>query len=116
MALLRARSAPSCRKAMPDLMRLHGDFHEKGLEIVGIAMDEDVSRAKEVIDQHKLAWRQVCDGKGPLSEAPMRYAIDMPPRMVLIGRDGKIASLELFPYDKRGLEQARRTIAAALEK
>ena len=46
----------------------------------------------------------------------MRYAIDMPPRMVLIGRDGKIASLELFPYDKRGLEETRRIIAAELEK
>ncbi|MEM7198930.1 MAG: TlpA disulfide reductase family protein [Planctomycetota bacterium] len=103
-----------CRDVMPALRELYTEHHERGLEVISIAMDPDVDAVRRLVAEQKMEWPVICDGDGPMSEPALRWAVDGPPRMVLIGRDGKIAELRLFPYDPTGLERARAAIDTAL--
>lgn len=55
-----------CIKGMPQLRELYDRYHSKGLEIIGISMDEASAyeRVVKVIDRHGMVWPQHFEGKG----------------------------------------------------
>ena len=59
-------------------------------------------------------------GKGKKAADPgappagVRWAVDTPPPWILIGGDGKAASMHVYPYEAQGREDAAQAIAAAL--
>ena len=97
---------------MAALYRKHKD---DGLEIIGICMDEVSADGEQASEDLGMSWPQVIDGKGPYTEAALRYAVDVPPRMVLIGRNGEVAALHVYPFDEASTVETEAAIIAALQ-
>jgi len=82
-----------CVAELPNVVKVYGDFHEKGLEILGISFDQagQAARLKAFTAQRKMPWRQVYEGKRFDSAVGRQYAIRGIPHMFLIDGDtGKI--------------------------
>jgi thiol-disulfide isomerase/thioredoxin len=94
-----------CRASMPELKELYEKYHARGLEIVGIDLDQTLSDLSDFLDKEKLPWLNVVgeekDGQMqfPLAE---KYQIQAIPSTFLVGKDGKIAA-----FDLRGEELAK---------
>lgn len=82
-----------CRHNNPRLIKLYNKFHEKGLEIYGISLDEEISNWKKAIHHDKLSWTQVIDDKGWESLSAARYGVDMIPSSFLIDQQGIIRAI-----------------------
>jgi peroxiredoxin len=53
-----------CRRNNPHLAKLYNKYHQKGLEIYGVSLDDDVSSWKKAVKHDRLTWIQVIDDKG----------------------------------------------------
>lgn len=47
---------PYCIKELPELTALYGDFHDSGLNIVGVAVRDKPADTKAMVKKHSLAW------------------------------------------------------------
>jgi thiol-disulfide isomerase/thioredoxin len=47
-----------CRAENPNVVALYNEFHDKGLNIIGVSLDKDATKWKEAIAKDKLTWTQ----------------------------------------------------------
>ena len=92
------------------MVRLYSDFHDKGLEILGVSLDGDRQSWMDAIHKDRLYWTQVSDLKRWQCAAAQQYRVTGIPFTVLIDRDGNIVAKGL-----RGNE-LRQKVQALLEK
>jgi thiol-disulfide isomerase/thioredoxin len=100
-------------RAMPALKKVHERFAERGFVVIGINLDEDRASFDAIRTREKLPWRQVFEGKGLKSEAALRFGVEAP-ALYLVGKDGKIAAMNLFPADATGLAELEQAVERAL--
>lgn len=74
-----------CIQEIPFLRRLHKEYAQRGLKIVAISTDDDVTKLKSFVDGHRLPYTIVHDVKQRASEL---YRIGGIPHTVLIDRKG----------------------------
>ncbi|MDR6783164.1 thiol-disulfide isomerase/thioredoxin [Pedobacter africanus] len=88
-----------CRKGNPHLISVYNKYKEKGLEIIGVASDDNAVEAwKKAVEQDKIGiWKHVLSGyKRDASEAEKgthispRYGIHTLPTKILIDKNGII--------------------------
>lgn len=84
-----------CRKSNPELVKLYEEFHPKGLEILGISLDEDRVDWETAIKQDKLPWPQAADLKGPKTAPALIYGVSAIPDNFLIDVNGNIIAHRL---------------------
>lgn len=96
----------------PLLAGLYAKHHESGFDILSISLDEDCRQFEQLRKDNKHTWRACCDGKGWETEAALRYNVEAIPHLLLIGRDGKLAAMNLFPGDEAG----QKVLADEIEK
>jgi len=92
-----------CVAEIPNVLAVYQKYHKQGLEVIGFSQDQDRGALSSFVLQRGIPWRMVfCGGPGE-GKVPQTYGIQAIPVMVLIGRDGKVAAV-----DMRGpaLEQA----------
>ncbi|RYX82964.1 TlpA family protein disulfide reductase [bacterium] len=82
-----------CVASLPELKGAYDKYHAQGLEVVGISLDEDKNALTSFIKTRKMPWAQIYDGKGWKSAVPGVYGVKAIPFMLIIGKDGKIASV-----------------------
>ncbi|BCM91517.1 thiol-disulfide oxidoreductase ResA [Abditibacteriota bacterium] len=82
-----------CVASLPELKGAYDKYHAQGLEVVGISLDEDKNALTSFIKTRKMAWPQIYDGKGWESRVPGVFGVKAIPFMLIIGKDGKIASV-----------------------
>lgn len=88
-----------CIKEMPVLVELHEKYKDKGLEIIGISIDNDELQWKKAIERHHMTWTQLINGKGKNSNAKEMYGVQYIPYTVLIDSNGKIINTNLGGKD-----------------
>jgi len=81
-----SRCAP-CRAELAALDRSFATYHSAGLQIFGINVDDDPSRALEFAHAQKLAFALLLDPGKAVSRG---YQVDSLPMTVLIDRNGKV--------------------------
>jgi len=83
---------PPCRESNPHLVELYKLYQKKGLNIIGIAWDDDTKEAwKKAMKKDSLtAWPNVLCGVGSDNDIGEKYAIHFVPTKILIDPDGKI--------------------------
>lgn len=81
---------PNCRKENPNVVKLYADYHGKGLNILGISLDEDVNKWKTAIAKDKITWPQVSNLKGWKDPIAQLYQIEEIPATFLLDEEGKI--------------------------
>ena len=79
-----------CIAEMPNVIKLHKEYNDRGFEIVGISLDRDKAALERYIQQNNMDWPQQFDGKGWGNEIAAKYKVRSIPATYLIDREGKI--------------------------
>lgn len=79
-----------CRKDMPEVVALYNNYKGKGLEIVGVSLDQKDQDWKAAIKEMQMTWPQMSDLQQWNSESVKLYAISSIPHTMLIDKDGTI--------------------------
>lgn len=82
-----------CRAEVPNIKENYKKYHEKGFEVVGISLDQMASsQLAEFVKKEEVPWIICRDADSPKSMAEY-YGIMGIPAMILVGRDGKVVTL-----------------------
>ena len=84
-----------CVADMPNVAAAYEKYHDKGLEVVGISLDESKEALTKFLAAKKYAWPQFFDGKGWDNKLGQQYGIRSIPATYLLDKDGKIIAKDL---------------------
>ena len=84
-----------CRMEMPNVVEAYKQFHNKGLEIVGVSLDESKEDWATAVKDMGMNWIQTSDLKGWECEAARLYGVRGIPACVLINQKGEIVGRDL---------------------
>jgi thiol-disulfide isomerase/thioredoxin len=78
-----------CIAELPNLLSNFDQYHDKGLEILGVSLDNAGQEAKVAafLKDKKMTWPQVYDGKGWQAENASKYGINSIPTAFLVDGD-----------------------------
>ncbi len=79
-------------------MKLYNKYHEKGLEILGISLDNNSEAWRAAIGQDGIGWRQVIDIKGWDAASAATYGVNSIPASFLLDKDGVIRAVNLVGW------------------
>lgn len=81
-----------CRASFPWVKEFYKKYHDKGVEILGVSVDDDKNAWGKALEAEKLPWLHVRDEKLPSGEriASDLYDVTGIPHFVLIDRQGKL--------------------------
>ena len=99
-----------CRQENPNVVALYNEFHAKGLNIIGVSLDTNVTKWKDAIAKDKLTWTQISNLQGWEDPIAKQYSIEGIPATLLLDANGKIIAKDL-----RG-EELKAKVASLLGK
>jgi thiol-disulfide isomerase/thioredoxin len=81
-----------CIASMPEIKAIYDKYHDKGLEVIGISLDNNDMKAqvKQVVDKQGLPWVQRFTGRGMDDPFAKLYTISALPTVWLLDKNGKI--------------------------
>lgn len=91
-----------CRMSNKGLVKLYNKYRDKGFEILGVSVDEDVKDWKKAISKDKITWPQVNDTGGWDALAAVKWRVEALPSSFLVDKDGNVVAIDL---DKKELEK-----------
>ncbi len=91
-----------CVAEMPHMKKLYSQYHDKGVEFLGISLDQPVDRGgldqlKKYCKNNNINWPQYYQGNGWGSGFSVSWGINSIPAMFIVDREGN-----LFATDARG--------------
>lgn len=106
-----------CIREFPNMKKNYEAYKDRGFEIIGINTDDSRERLDAYMEKDPLPWTIVVD-KNPDSDAERetlgsRYGIFGIPSMMLIGRDGKVVTLQARG---QALDKALESLIGPLEE
>ncbi len=84
-----------CRKENPNVVALYKDFHAKGLNIIGVSLDEKADKWKEAIAKDQLTWTHISNLKSWEDPIAKRYFVDGIPATFLLDEKGVVIARDL---------------------
>jgi thiol-disulfide isomerase/thioredoxin len=86
-----------CRAENPNVVKAYNKYHEKGLEIISVSLDDIKGKDAwlAAIKKDGLIWKHVSDLKGQKNEVAVLYGIKAIPQNVLLDKTGKIIGKNL---------------------
>lgn len=84
-----------CRAENPNVVRVYKKFHDKGLEILGVSLDDKKEDWVKAIQQDGLPWLQGSELKGQASEVARLYNITGIPHTLLLDENNRIVAKDL---------------------
>lgn len=96
-----------CRASNRQLVNLYNHYKEKGFEILGVSLDENIKDWKRAIIKDKISWLQVIDTNGWDAVAALKWNIEAIPSSFLIDQLGNVVAVD---PDKEKLESIVRTL------
>lgn len=78
-----------CRKANPHMVKLYHKFKDKGVDFLGVSLDEDKEEWVKAIKADKLTWTHVSDLRGFANQAAILFDVHAIPATYLIDREGR---------------------------
>ena len=81
-----------CRAEFPHLKKLHAQYGNKGLKIIGVNLDSDREAALKAAQESGLDYPHVFDGKGWSSEIAALYRVRGIPATFLMDKDLNIVA------------------------
>jgi peroxiredoxin len=84
-----------CRKENPNVVALYNEFHSKGLNIIGVSLDDDATKWKDAIAKDKLTWNQVSNLKGFEDPIATLYDVQQIPTTFVLDSKGNIVAKDL---------------------
>jgi thiol-disulfide isomerase/thioredoxin len=81
-----------CVAELPNVKRTYDKYHEQGFEIIGVSLDRDKAALEAFIEKKEMNWSHLYDPEQTSSLAS-QFAVKSIPTILLIDRNGKIASI-----------------------
>jgi peroxiredoxin len=95
-----------CRKENPNVVALYKQYHDSGLDILGVSFDSNRDRWLAAIKDDGLTWNHVSDLSGWENKAGKLYGIRSIPSNMLIDPSGTIIAKNVMGDDlKKKLEE-----------
>lgn len=101
---------PPCRKENPNMVALYKEFHDKGLNIIGVSLDKDAAKWKEAIAKDGLVWTQVSNLKYWDDPIAQKYGVESIPATFVLNQYGVVVAKDLSG------EALRQKVAKLLDK
>ena len=79
-----------CMAMADEMVAIHKAYHAKGLQMVGISLDQDKAALVRVVKEKGFAWPQYFDGKGWDNAFWKQYGANGIPYTLLVGPDGTV--------------------------
>lgn len=86
-----------CRQENPNVVALYNEFHDKGLNIIGVSLDREgeAESWKKAIEADKLTWTHVSNLKFWQDPIAKKYNITSIPATFILDASGKIVAKDL---------------------
>ncbi len=84
-----------CRQENPSVVALYKEFHTKGLNIIGVSLDDDITAWKKAIAKDKITWIQVSNLKGWEDPIANLYNVEQIPTTFILDAQGKFIDRDL---------------------
>ena len=80
-----------CRASFPWVREFYEEYREKGVEIIGVSIDENKASWEKALDEERLPWPQVIDEIEKVrSRVGGLYHVLAVPMFVVVDKEGKI--------------------------
>jgi peroxiredoxin len=84
-----------CRMELPYVRQAYELYHSRGLEILGVSLDNTATEVNAFTKMSGMPWPQTVQGRGTATPIKRDYAIQSIPAAFLIDREGKIVGRNL---------------------
>ena len=90
-----------CRRENPNIVKIYNEYHDKGLEIIGVSLDGNSRQQNPkkawlvAIEKDKLTWTQVSHLKYFNDPVARLYDVNAIPATYILDKDGKIVAKNL---------------------
>lgn len=84
-----------CRRENPNVLKAYEAYHDKGLEILGISLDNNREKWEQAIKDDGLIWNHASELKGWKGDVSALYCVNGIPHTVLIDQNGVIVAKNL---------------------
>ena len=116
-----ASTAAPVKDNLPGLVKVQEKYRGRGLEILGVNLDNDRAELEAFLKSQQLTWPQIFEGGGMESRLAVEYGIISLPSMILVDDQGKVIDRHLRTADEveRRLEKLlaqRQAGGAAAER
>ena len=81
---------PPCRKEIPDLNRIYGEFRKRGVEILAVNLQEDPETVKTFVRENKMEFPILFDNEGKVGR---NYQIYYIPTTFVLDNSGRIREI-----------------------
>jgi len=85
-----------CREENPKVVALYKEFHNKGLNIISVSLDNDADKWKAAIAKDQLSWTQVSNLKEMQDPIALQYNVTQIPTTFLLDPKGKVVAIEIY--------------------
>ena len=84
-----------CRMENPNVVALYKEFHDQGLNIIGVSLDKDATKWKEAIAKDGLTWAHVSNLKFWDEPIAKLYGVQSIPATFILDAEGNIVAQNL---------------------
>jgi len=81
-----------CIRELPNIKKVYEKYHDKGIEIISISLDDKKSNWTKAIEKHQIPWLHVSSLKGWKCPVAKLYNVTGVPAMYLLDAEGRIVS------------------------
>jgi thiol-disulfide isomerase/thioredoxin len=84
-----------CRAENPNVVKVYAEYHPKGLEIIGVSLDDNREKWLEAIEKDQLTWLHGSDLQGWQAAPAKLYVVNAIPHTVLLDENNRIIAKNL---------------------
>lgn len=84
-----------CRMNNPALKKIYDEYHSKGLEIIGVSLDNKAENWKRAIEKDGLNWINVSSLKGWKCDVVQKYSVRGVPALFVLDENNRIIATGL---------------------
>lgn len=90
---------PDCRKDIPEIQRMYKNFHDKGVEFVGVSFDTDKDKWTSALQKYKIEYPQGSELiKFHDTKISRDFGVKWIPSLFLIDKEGKVVLSTVLSY------------------
>jgi len=87
--------ASPVKQDLPELIKVYEKYHGRGLQLIGVDLDNERGELDAFLKEHQLAWPQIFEAGGMDSRLAVEYGIISLPTMFLVDAEGKVVNRNL---------------------
>ncbi|HLP63620.1 TlpA disulfide reductase family protein [Flavobacterium sp.] len=85
-----------CRAENPNVVALYNKYHSKGLNIIGVSLDDNAEQWKKAIASDQLTWTHVSNLKRWREPIAILYEVEQIPCTFLLDSSGKVIGKDVM--------------------